>query len=169
MRVSVLTSVFLVLAAAGAAAASATGSLSLQTQVTDNCQILAATLAFGTYDPVVANATQPLLAQQAIAVYCTRGTAPASIDMDNGQNANGTQRRMKNGTNHLRYNLYRNSARSHRWGTGAGSGVVPDPSAGSHIPLTSGGNAIVVYGSIPQNQNIVAGAYADVITMTVNF
>jgi spore coat protein U domain-containing protein, fimbrial subunit CupE1/2/3/6 len=152
-----------------AKAGTATNSLTVQANVANNCKVTAATLNFGAYDPVVANATTDLTAQQALTINCTKDTAATSIDLDNGIHASGAQRRMTNGSDNLNYNLFKDSARTSNWTTGAVNGVVPDASTSKNTALTSGGNPIVVYGTVPQNQDVSAGSYSDTVTITINF
>jgi spore coat protein U domain-containing protein, fimbrial subunit CupE1/2/3/6 len=158
-----------VLSVPAMAANTATNSLTVSASVANNCKVTAATLAFGAYDPVVINAATDLTAQQALTINCTKGTAATSIDLDNGANASGAQRRMKAGTDFLNYNLFKDSARTSNWTTGTTNGVVPDASTSKNTALTAGGNPIVVYGTVPQNQDVPAGSYADTVTITINF
>ncbi|MGH7960958.1 MAG: Csu type fimbrial protein [Candidatus Binatia bacterium] len=158
----------LAVAVAPAFAQSATGSLTVQSSVANNCRITAATLNFGAYDPVVAHAAADLDGSQGLTVNCTKGTNPTSLDLDLGSFASGAQRRMASGAERLNYELYRDAGRTLVWGSGA-SGVDPDASASKNTPLVSGAAAIVVYGRIPQNQDVAAGAYSDTVTITVNF
>lgn len=156
------------LLATPAFAQTATGTLTVQSSVTNNCRITAATLNFGAYDPVVAHAATDLLGSQALSLFCTKGVNATSIDMDLGANALVTQRRMASGAERLNYNLFRDAARTLNWGTGV-NGVDPDVSTSKNTPLVAGGAAIVVYGTVPQNQDVAAGAYADSVTITINF
>jgi spore coat protein U-like protein len=160
MKMTIPGCVFLELAAANAAAASTTGYVLARRRVANRSEILAGTFPLDTYDPVVFNATQSRVSPQVIRVSCATGIFAAAIDA--GSNPDRV-RPVRNGANVSAPTECRREAAGPR---GA------DPSTGIRLALTRGGNPIVVYGSIPQNQNIRAGDYADdadVITMTVNF
>src|SRR2546423_10281587 len=108
-----LASVFSVGAAvvssdAAYAAGSTPANLTVTASVTANCTISTSAVAFGAYDPVVANAATALNGSGSVSVACTKGSAP-SITMDLGANASGSQRKMLvtgGGTDTLDYQLY---------------------------------------------------------------
>lgn len=79
---------------------SATATIAVSATVRRNCTITTTPLAFGTYDPVVANATTPLDATATMTIACTMGT-PATIGLDDGSNAVASQRRLTNGSSFL--------------------------------------------------------------------
>lgn len=87
-----------------------------------------------------------------------------SVAIDNGQNYNG-QRRMSNGTGgffaYVPYQIYRNAARTQVWGAAAGTIVTGTTPASGLVTLTA-------YGRVP-NSIVLPRAYADVVTVTVNF
>src|SRR5262245_2982629 len=143
------------------------GQTSANMQVNANvirkCTIQTQPLAFGSYDPVLANATAPLDSQTTLTVACTKGTA-VSISMDNGSNAQGTARRMTSADgSFLSYETYRDSARTQRWGDGEGErldgGVAP-----SHAP-----RQFIVYGRVTGGQDVPEGACQDTVLVTVLF
>ncbi|BCX17722.1 MAG: hypothetical protein KatS3mg117_1404 [Geminicoccaceae bacterium] len=134
-----------------------TGTLSVTATVTSNCSLSGGTLAFGTY---VSGQTTNLDVQGSINyVNCAPGNI--TFELDNGANANGTQRRMKSGNNFLNYEIYRTSARNSRWGTGQDA---------VQLQLLQGGNgSVAVYGRIPAGQTVPAGSYSDTVTVTMTF
>lgn len=82
---------------------------------------------------------------------------------------NGTipQRKMRNGSSELNYNLYRNSGFTSILGDSIGQVI----SGGMllsllNIPIT---NNHTIYANIPPGQPAIPGIYTDVITMTVTF
>ena len=83
--------------APSASAATATANLTVGAAVTKNCTVSTSALAFGSYDPVVANASANLDGTGGVTVACTRG-ATASIALGSGSNAPGAARRMGDGT-----------------------------------------------------------------------
>src|SRR5437879_2466546 len=92
-KTSLLALMLVTLVAAPAFAGSANNNLTVQATVSANCTVSAATLSFGSYDPLVTHAATDLAAQQAVTLKCTKGTAATSIDLDPGAN-NSSGRRM---------------------------------------------------------------------------
>jgi spore coat protein U-like protein len=119
-------------------------------------------LGFGSYDPVVANASANLDGTGAVVVACTRG-ATATVGLGGGSNASGATRRMGDGAgNFLSYELYSDSGRSTVWN--AGSGTLALTAAPSRTART-----YTVYGRVAGNQDVPAGTYGDTVVATVNF
>src|SRR5438132_13834108 len=78
-----------------ALAGSNTGSLSITATVAQTCSVSAtSTLAFGAYDPVVANASSALAGTGSVSIKCTKGYTANTIDLDAGTHDWGTQRRI---------------------------------------------------------------------------
>ena len=126
--VAVLATAAVVLSADQAQAQTASASLD-SASVSRNCTIATEPLAFGAYDPVVANAVTPLEGTGAIIITCTQGT-PATIRLSAGDNADGTTRQMTDGaTGTLVYEAFKDPTRNELWGdTGAdelGAGSAP--------------------------------------------
>ena len=143
-------------------AQSASASLTVTASVSKNCTITTTPVSFGAYDPVVANATNPLDGTGTIVVACTRG-ANAMVGMNGGTNGFGTNRRMSRGAGQfLEYQLYTNAGRTDVWGDDLGGlylGVAP-----SRDPRTFN-----VYGRVPARQDATVGSYTDTVVATVNF
>src|SRR5579871_6049957 len=104
-KVALYTAIsFLVLASSQAFAGTATSNMSVTATVSANCTISAGSLAFGTYDPVVTNATTALNGTATLSVTCTNGAA-STLTLGQGSNANtgstdtAPLRRLKSGTN----------------------------------------------------------------------
>ena len=125
-----------------AMAASATANLGVSATVTNNCTISTAALAFGSYDPVVANASSNLDGTGTVVVACTKG-ATATIG--------------------LTYELYQDSGRSTIW-SDSGAGLLSPTAAPSKAPRN-----FTVYGRVTGNQDVPAGNYSDTVVATVNF
>lgn len=140
-----------------------TASLNAMAQVQGNCNVVGGnvTLAFGNYDPVGVNASSSLDSATTFSLRCTRGVS-ATIDMNNGLNANGGFRRMNNQLNgYMNYQLYTDAARAAIWG----DGHVVQYAANSNAPT-----AFTVYGRVPAGQgDVTAGAYSDTVVITVTF
>ncbi len=145
-----------------ASAATATANLTVSATVTKNCTVSTSALAFGSYDPVVANASADLDGTGGVTVACTRG-ATASIALGSGSNASGAARRMGDGSgNFLTYELYSDSGRATAWNSGAGALTLTAAPSRAARDFT-------VYGRIGGNQDVPAGSYGDTVVATVNF
>ncbi len=148
--------------AAPAMAQTATSNLSVSATVAKNCSITTTAVAFGSYDPIVANAVSPLDGTGTVVVTCTKG-AGTRIDLGLGSNASGTTRRMSGGTDFLTYELYQNTTRTTVWGAGAVAGqtiaVAPSKAA----------RTFTVYGRVAGGQDVSAASYNDTVVATINF
>jgi len=141
----------------------ATNNLAVSATVVRNCTITAGTLAFGNYDPIVANGVANLDQTGTFTVTCTRGGAPAVwLGMDNGAHYLAPNRRMIGTTEFLNYALYQDAARTVAWGNT--SGTSPVVTQNGRNPVT-----VTVYGRVPAAQDVLAGGYTDTVVMTVNF
>lgn len=128
-----------------------------------NCSLTVPPLSFGVYDPLSANATAPADATTVMVVTCTRN-AGAAVAFDLGLHGLvGGERMMQGlGPEGLRYQIFRDSARSQVWGQGAdGMSFI---SSGISSP-----EQFTVFGRILPRQEVEPGAYGDVLTATVDF
>ena len=142
---------------------SATATIAVSATVRRNCTITTSPLAFGSYDPVVANATTPLDATAAVTIACTMGT-PATIGLGAGANALASQRRLANGANaHMNYQMFLDSAHATVWGNDTANHLDAG-TAPSKEP-----RAYLVYGRIPPGQDVPIGPFSDSVVATVNF
>ena len=151
--------------AIGAQAATSTATCPVTATVNANCTISATALAFGNYDPLTANASAALNAQNTITLACVKGVAPA-VGLDTGSNGTkgvGTTRAMAGAGTFLSYELYQDAARTKVWGN-SGAGLDTLAAVSSTAPF-----GVTVYGSVPGGQAVGTGAYSDTITATVNF
>jgi spore coat protein U-like protein len=157
----------LVAASVSFAASTATSDLSVTASVADNCIISTSALAFGSYDPISANASSALNGTGSVSVTCTSG-ASANVTLGQGSNADtgstdaAPLRRMADGSSHfLSYDLYSDSSRTAAWGNTSGTGV-DHTGTGASASLT-------VYGSAAGGQNVPSGSYSDTVVATVTF
>ena len=161
-----------------ALAGSNTGSLSITATVAQTCSVFAtSTLAFGAYDPVVANAASALAGTGSVSIKCTKGSSGITIDLDAGAHVSGTQRRLQGATvttDFLNYSITQPATAS-PWTSCAGS-TVWGSTVGGSVYTPSGvtwsaaaAQAFTVCGSVPAAQNISAQSYSDTVTVTVNF
>jgi spore coat protein U-like protein len=143
--------------------------LEVSAQVTSNCVIVTAPVAFGAYDPLTLNATDPLDAAGSVTVSCTAGST-AHILLDDGLSPEvgstdaAPARQMDNatGADFLTYDLYTDSGRLDPWGNTTLTGV-------DHLGTGATSGAIAVYGRVPGAQNVGAGNYTDTVAATVTF
>ena len=163
------------LALVAAQAAVTTGNLPVTAKVVQKCLINVSPPSFGTYDPVVRNASVGATGTGIVEVTCTAGSAGVTIALDQGTNASGGSRRLKNGTDYLAYEIYQPSSNSPNaactfpgttvWGTTGGQLFTPTGATwGASSPQDFN-----VCGNIPGGQNVPPGAYTDTIVTTVNF
>ena len=124
-----------------------------------NCTISTTSTAFGTYNVF---AEGPTDSTGTIVIRCVGGKDIA-LSINRGS-SNTFERRMVNGTEELRYNLFLDAARTVVWGDGtSGTQVrVEDPPNNTEVPLT-------IYGRIPGGQDVASGAYVDTVTVTINY
>ena len=141
---------------------SVSATFTVTTVVIPECTISATNLAFGTYDPIVANATANLDSSSTIDVYCTRNTS-GTISLGNGLWFSGGRRLRNPAPDFLAYSLFRDAARTAPWLTAAPN-VVSRTSTSKLTPM-----AMTVYGRIPGAQDPRVGAYADTVQATVNY
>ena len=71
---------------------------------------------------------------------------------------------MGSGSDFLTYALYKDAARTQVWGTGLAGGTTA-----AYNSATKASTAVPVYGTVPQNQDVTVGAYADVVLATINY
>jgi len=146
-----------------ASAATATANLAVTATVPTNCTIAAGTLAFGSYDPLVAQKTTALASTGTFTVSCTKGTV-YTVALDVGANsthATGTTRAMASGTNYLSYEIYTDSAHTTVWNTTNTMGGT-SASKGTVYTMTA-------YGQIAAGIDAATGSYTDTVTETVTF
>ena len=144
-------------------AATATANVTVTATVANNCTIAGGALAFGSYDPLVTNATDAKDGSGTFAVACTKGAAGVTIDLGQGQNW-AAGRRMVAGGEAVNYQLYSDSGRSTVWGSTSGGSALTVSAPTSKAPVT-----YTVYGRITGGQDVAAGNYTDTILATVNF
>ncbi|WP_067065655.1 Csu type fimbrial protein [Roseateles chitosanitabidus] len=145
-------------------AGTSTNTLSSQTTVTTACNVSGSTLSFGnTIDPI---GTVPVDATSTLTVECTN-TTPFTLSLSAGLNAGGitnfSQRKLKNGSYTLGYQLYTDAARTAIWGDGT-SGSTTYGGNGTGGLLT-----VYIYGRLPSLTGTIPGTYTDTVTVTITY
>ncbi len=125
--------------------------------VSSQCSVSAGTLNFGNAG-LLTSATD---SSTAVSVQCANGV-PYQVGLGNGQNASGSIRRMRNATRYVTYEVYRNSARTQRWGNTLNTDTVTGTGNGNIQNLS-------VYGRVPAQTTPNAGTYTDVVVVTVTY
>ena len=146
-------------------AVTTTSTFQVSATVLKTCSVSAAALAFGNYTPGTGNVP----GTTTVNVLCTK-TTPFTVALDKGTTVGGTiaQRLMANGANTLQYNLYTTNAYATVFGDGTGTSVTQS-GVGAGLGTAA---AFTVFGQLPDNatnQAVVPGAYADTITVSVNY
>ncbi len=159
---------------AALAASSDTTTLNVSADVAATCTITATPVAFGIYDPVIANATAALTnGGGAVAVTCTKGATPV-ISLGTGQNSTGAVRRMvgaNTSPDFLTYELYQPpSMEANAACTFPGKTVWN----GSNTLVTSAAPTrdtrhYSICGSITGGQDVAVDKYSDTVTASVSF
>ena len=131
--------------------------------VCNNPRVTATDIGYGNYNP--ASAT-PTTANGTITAKCNGNSntlPPFTIAMSAGNSGSYSPRSMAFGLILLGYNLYTTAGYATVWGDGTGSTVIVSSSGGTNS------QAFTVYGRIPINQYIAAGAYIDTITVMMTY
>ena len=128
------------------------------------CTISVTSVAFGTYDtisPANDDTTGTLIAA------CHPSVHAPEIWISAGSAGSIMSRAMRNGAVTLNYNLYADAGRTIVWGDGT---------TGTSVALSGGSVSAgerrftrTIYGRIPALQPVVAGAYGDMLIVTVVF
>lgn len=143
--------------AAPASAETATATMAISVRVEQACNLDVRPVHFETIrsDAAMADADSSLV------VACTPDTAFV-VSIDDGQNRAGGLRRMASAEgSYLAYELYSDPARTRRWGASLAESVSGRITGASAVTLP-------VYGRIDAGEAI-AGAYSDMVTVTVSF
>ena len=160
-------------AAAPASALTATVNLAVSASVAQNCTIATTALAFGAYDPVVANAATDLNANGTVTVACTKGATGLSIGLGNGNNFS-SGRRMAGGGDFLAYGLFQppnntpgtacTFPASTAWGTVVGTNTLGLSNSTSKTARTYN-----ICGTVTSGQDVTVASYSDTVVATINF
>jgi spore coat protein U-like protein len=139
--------------------------LEIRVQVLPECNVGTFSMNFGTYSPAGTNASNPLPATSTVTVKCTKTTI-GTVQLNAGQWSAGGVRNLRSATGELlAYNLFLDSSYATVWNL---TNTMSDTSQGRATPL-GGGAGFTIYGRIPANQDVSAGAYNDTVQAIVNY
>ena len=115
----------------------------------DRCAVSTLPVAFGGYDPFAG----PRDASGAVQIDCN-GNAGALVQLGAGQSGDAGDRRMRSGSEELRYNVYSDAGRTQVF-----------------TSVSTGGwqQTVALHGRIFAGQPVAPGAYQDLLTVTVQF
>ena len=126
------------------------------------CTVSATGVSFGTYNVF---APAPTDSTGSITYDCAPSDKNLQITLSAGNSGTFAPRGLRNGTDQLAYNLFRDAALTSVWGDGTGGSSVffkTNPHPVKPVVLT-------VYGRIPPLQDVSTGSYVDTIIVTANF
>lgn len=164
---STLLALSLLLAAAPLQSTTTTGSsrsttFTVQTTVVASCSVTANPMNFGSTVPTPI--ATDVDASTTISATCSVNTPYyVALDAGAGQGATTRLRRMSGQGGTVDYTMYTDAGRSIVWGDDS-NGTSKRSATGTGRPQT-----LTVYGRIPAGQSPAAGAYTDVVTVTVFF
>jgi spore coat protein U-like protein len=122
------------------------------------CAVSAANLQFANVGNISsASGFAGSQAQTTISLACNDATLNATVELDKQPMVNATD-----GTTVLAYNLFQDASLTTPWGTTA-------QSEAKTLAATYGIQSLTVYGQIPAQPNVVAGAYAAPVNVTVSY
>ena len=143
--------------------ADATGTMIVSASIGLACTIETTALAFGPYDAIVANKTNPLNSEAgSIASTCTSGSS-GSIKLSDGGNAVDGNRRMVHATDATKFLNYTVS------GVSLG-GAKWDNTTGRTYTGTGTKETLDVYGQVAADQgSAINGSYGDSLLATITY
>lgn len=136
-------------------------SQTISASVSNTCRITLATdLDFGNSGSLRANLNQT----SAIVVRCPVGTE-WRLGLSNGNHPDGTTRRMRSASGqYVTYELYRDGARTQRWGNTVDTDTASGNGQGESTAITQ-----IVYGQVPAQPTATPGLYSDTVTVTLTY
>jgi len=137
--------------------------LAFPDQAAAQCSISTSSVNFGSYDVYVPSARD---STGSLTYNCLLPLS-VQVTLTKGSSATFSPRTLKKAAEALQYNLYRDAGRSLIWGDGTGGTSIY--SATVTIFQIATNITVTVYGRIPAQQDISAGAYNDTVTATINF
>ena len=135
-----------------------------------SCTVSATSLALGTYNPASGTPTD---ASGLVTVTCAANPLALvlgyTVSLSTGGSGSYAARQMSSGANTLAYQLYSNASHTTVWGNGTGGSSVVNGGLLLSLLFPVSANH-TVYGRLPALQSAAAaGAYTDVIVVTVAY
>ncbi|WP_426051108.1 Csu type fimbrial protein [Brevundimonas sp. SL161] len=130
------------------------------------CTASATGVSFGNYDPL---SPIPKDAAGTVTVNCTfaeLGSGTYDISLSPGMTGTYATRKLTRAQSSIDYNLYTTAARTQVWGNGTGG---TQRVVGTLSGLLSNQQTFSIHGRVPPGQNVLDGAYTDVIVVTVAY
>ena len=140
-----------------------------------SCTVQSTPLAFGGY---VSPGGARVDSTASVQVNCTPTylllacSVSYTLAISHGTQGTPGARQMAAGAGRLRYDLYRDAARSIAWGDGGGGGGVVGGSISSGLlglVCAPGTRHHTVYGRVPASQNVPTGSYQDQVVLTITY
>ena len=126
------------------------------------CSVSTTPVTFGTYDVFVPT---PLDSVGSVVYRCNGGAPTIAITMSAGQGAGFSPRKLFSASEWMGYNVFRDPSRTVVWGDGTGgTSFYVTASIPNNIDVS-----VPAYGRVDAGQDVRAGAYADHISVTINF
>jgi spore coat protein U-like protein len=151
--------IFVALLPTAAGAATKTATFNVTATVVDDCTISADHLDFGDVGILSSNVD----ADANIRVLCTQGTDyTIALDAGSGTGSTIQDRHMANGTDTLKYQMYRDAARVQVWGDNPGTDTEGGEGNGNEQVLT-------IYGRVPVQPAPAPGSYISTVTATITY
>lgn len=129
------------------------------------CMVSAPNLSFGVYDGL---SGAPATTSAVAVVTCDQSPPPTVALMIGPSGVSGGffPRRMRRdgGSDTLAYNFFVDPGGASVWGDGTGGTAILSQRVLKNRPWSA-----TIYGSIPAGQDVAAGTYSDLITLTINF
>jgi len=155
------TAVLLPLAVAPSSAATKSANFQVLATIVSDCSVVSASnVDFGS----VGVMTNDLDTISTVTIVCTPGTAyTVSLDAGTGAGSTITDRRMASaGGGSLKYQLFRNAARTENWGNTPGTDTKGGTGTGTNTPYT-------IYARLPAQAAPAVGSYTSTVTATVTY
>lgn len=129
------------------------------------CLVSAPNLSFGPYDGL---SGAPATTSATIVVSCDQSPPPTVAVLLGPSAVSGgffpRKMRQDGGTDFLDYNFYADPGASAVWGDGTGGTLTRSNRVSKNSPWT-----LTIYGRVPPGQDVAAGSYSDLLTITINF
>jgi spore coat protein U-like protein len=128
------------------------------------CEISTAAVPFGNYNVFSSNDTDQT---GSVSYNCFLAVSVnVRINLSRGSAPTFSPRQMKNGSNTLNYNLFRDAGRGTVWGDGTSGTSFFQVSV---LPLLGTSGTVTVFGRVFAQQDAAIGSYSDSVVATVVF